>query len=111
MGPATVGSMLGRRSIYAVVAVAVAGMTVAAPAIAQDGAPDPAIAQYVETMPTSGGAKAGDDARSEQRSGASSQSAAGDTSSAALIGLGGALVALSAGAVGFVAVRARRNRT
>jgi hypothetical protein len=103
--------MLGRRSIYALVAAAVAGMTVAAPGVAREGAPDPAIAQYVETMPTSGGAKAGDEARSEQKSAENSQPAAGDTSSAELIGLGGALFVLSAGAVGFVAVRARRNGT
>jgi len=102
--------MLVRRSIYAMVAAAVAVMTVAGPGAAQDGAPDPAIAQYVETMPTSGGASARD-ARTEQTSAENSQPAAGATSSTELIGLGGALVVLSAGAVGFAAVRGRRNRT
>jgi len=86
----------------------------AAPAAAQEAPlpPDPAIGQYVETVPTSSGAKARTGTKRDKKAptDVAAAAAAEDASPSQVLWLGGGLVMLTAVALVFAAARGRRRR-
>jgi len=107
-----------RRRLRTLLASSAAAAVAVAPAAAQESPlpPDPAIAQYVETVPTSSGAKARTGTKNlkgaptDVASAAVASAAAEETIPMQLLWLAGALAMLTAVALVFGAARGRRRR-
>jgi hypothetical protein len=102
-----------RRTLWVFLVMAWAVTAVGSATAQQPAPPDPAILQYVESFPTTTGAKVQSGTAPEQGSASGPDAVASAAGQEAmptdLVWLGSAVFVLTAGALVFVAIRARRR--